>query len=57
MQNEIVTYQVELNHPDFYVEFQAKEGLSENEILNRAIEEMTRNTEIWNVKIKKSVAV
>jgi hypothetical protein len=27
--------------------------LTENEILNFAIEEMTRKTEIWSVKIKK----
>ena len=53
MKNEIVTYEVTLNHPDFYVEFQAPFGLTENEILNFAIEEMTRKTEIWSVKIKK----
>ena len=53
MNNEIVTYEVQLDHPDFYVEFQAPDGLTENEILNFAIEEMTRKTEIWSVKIKK----
>ena len=53
MQNEIVTYEVQLNHPDFYVEFQAVSGLTDDQILIRAIDEMTRNTEIWNVKIKK----
>ena len=53
MQKNTVTYQVELNHPDFYVEFQAPEGLTEDQILTRAIEEMTRNTEVWSVKIKK----
>jgi hypothetical protein len=53
MNNEIVTYEVQLDHPDFYVEFQAPAGLTENEILNFAIEEMTRKTEIWSVKIKK----
>jgi len=46
-----VTYEVQLNHPDFYVEFQAVAGLTENEILNFAIEEMTRRTEISSVKI------
>lgn len=50
---EIVTYAVQLDHPDFYVEFQAEAGLTEDEILTFAIEEMTRNTEIWSVKIKK----
>ena len=53
MENKTVTYQVELNHPDFNVEFQAPEGLTDAEILNRAIEEMTRNTEVRSVKIKK----
>jgi len=53
MENKTVTYQVQLNHPDFYVEFQAPEGLTEDQILTRAIEEMTRNTEVWSVKIKK----
>jgi hypothetical protein len=51
MENETVTYEVQLNHPDFYVEFQAVAGLTENEILNFAIEEMTRRTEISSVKI------
>jgi hypothetical protein len=53
MNDEIVTYEVQLDHPDFYVEFQAPAGLTENEILNFAIEEMTRKTEIWNSNIKK----
>ena len=53
MNDEIVTYEVVLSYPDFYVEFQAPAGLTENEILNFAIEEMTRKTEIWSVKIKK----
>ena len=53
MNDEIVTYEVALSYPDFYVEFQAPAGLTENEILNFAIEEMTRKTEIWSVKIKK----
>ena len=53
MNNEIVTYEVQLDHPDFDGEFQAPAGLTENEILNFAIEEMTRKTEIWSVKIKK----
>ncbi len=53
MEKKIVTYEVQLNRPDFYVEFQAPEGLTQDEILNRAIETMTRNTEIWCVKIKK----
>ena len=53
MQNEIVTYEVQLDHPDFYVEFQAKAGLTEDQILTFAIEQMTRNTEVWSVKTKK----
>ena len=53
MNNEIVTYAVQLDHPDFYVEFKAEAGLTEDEILTFAIEEMTRNTEVYNVKIKK----
>ncbi len=53
MNNEIVTYAVQLDHPDFYVEFQAEAGLTEDEILTFAIEEMTRNTEVYNAKIKK----
>jgi len=51
MQNETVTYEVQLNHPDIYVEFQAVAGLTEDQILERAIEEMTRNTSVWSVKI------
>ena len=53
MKNEIVTYAVQLDHPDFYVEFKAEAGLTEDEILTFAIEEMTRNTAVYNVKIKK----
>ena len=53
MQNEIVTYEVQLDHPDFYVEFQAEAGLTEDQILTFAIEEMTRRTEVYSVKIKK----
>lgn len=55
MEKEIVIYQVELNHPDFYLEFQDISGLTQNEILTRAIEEMTRSTEVWSVKIKKNL--
>jgi hypothetical protein len=53
MNNEIVTYEVALSYPDFYVEFQAVAGLTEDQILTCAIEEMTRKTEIWSVKTKK----
>ena len=53
MNDEIVTYAVQLDHPDFYVEFKAEAGLTEDEILTFAIEEMTRNTAVYNVKIKK----
>ena len=53
MNNEIVTYEVTLSYPDFYVEFEAVSGLTQDEILICAIEEMTRKTEIWSVKIKK----
>ena len=54
MENEIVTYQVALSYPDFYVEFQAVSGLTQDEILTYAIEEMTRKTEVWSVKTKKT---
>ena len=54
MQNEIVTYKVQLSRPDFYVEFQAEAGLTEDQILTFAIEEMTRRTKIYSVKIKKT---
>ena len=53
MKNEIVTYEVQLDHPDFYVEFQAEAGLTEDQILTFAIEEMTRRTEVCSVKTKK----
>ena len=53
MQNETVTYEVQLDHPDFYVEFQAEAGLTEDQILTFAIEEMTRRTEVYSVKTKK----
>jgi hypothetical protein len=55
MQNETVTYEVQLSRPDFYVEFQAPAGLTEDQILTCAIEEMTRNTEVYSVKIKKNL--
>ena len=54
MQNETVTYEVQLSRPDFYVEFQAVAGLTEDQILTCAIAEMTRNTEIYSVKTKKT---
>ena len=53
MQNEIVTYKVQLSRPDFYVEFQAEAGLTEDQILTFAIEAMTWKTEVCSVKIKK----
>ena len=53
MKNEIVTYEVQLDHPDFYVEFQAEAGLTEDQILTFAIEAMTWKTEVCSVKIKK----
>lgn len=52
MQNEIVTYEVELNRPDFYVEFEGPAGLTQDQILARAIEEMSKKTEIWKVNVK-----
>ena len=51
MQNETVTYEVQLDCPDFFVSFEAEKGLTEDQILERAIEEMTRNTSVWSVKI------
>ena len=53
MNNEIVTYEVALSDPDFYVEFEDVSGLTQDEILTCDIEEMTHKTEIWSVKIKK----
>jgi len=53
MENETVTYKVQLSRPDFYVEFQAPAGLTEDQILTCAIAEMTRYTKIWSVKTKK----
>ena len=53
MENEIVTYEVLLDHPDIYVEFQAEAGLTEDQILTFAIEAMTWKTEICSVKTKK----
>lgn len=54
MKNEIVTYEVQLDHPDFYVEFQAEAGLTEDQILTFAIEAMTWKTEVCSAKIKKT---
>jgi hypothetical protein len=51
MKNETVTYEVQLDRPDFFVSFEAEKGLTEDQILERAIEEMTRNTSVWSVKI------
>jgi hypothetical protein len=51
MDKELVTYEVELDSPDFFVSFQAEKGLSLEQIEFLAIQEMTRNTRVWNVKI------
>ena len=51
MNEELVTYEVELDSPDFFVSFQAEKGLSLEQIEFLAIQEMTRNTRVWNVKI------
>ena len=50
---KIVTYEVELDHPNAFVIFEAPEGLTESEILNKAIDELTRKTILWNFKIKE----
>jgi hypothetical protein len=51
MNEELVTYEVELDSPDFFVSFQAEKGLSLEQIEFLAIQEMTRNTRVWNVTI------
>lgn len=51
MDKELVTYEVELDSPDFFVSFQAEKGLTLDQIEHLAIQEMTRNTRVWNVKI------
>ena len=51
MDKELVTYEVELDSPDFFVSFQAEKGLTLDQIEHLAIQEMTRNTRFWNVKI------
>ena len=46
-------YKVELNHPDFYVEFEGPEGMTKNEILEKAIAEAKNGndvTELWKVE-------
>lgn len=48
---ELVTYEVELDSPDFFVMFEAVNGLSQNDILDLAIQELTRNTRVTKVKI------
>ena len=50
-------YKVELNHPDFYVEFEGPEGMTKNEILEKAINELTRKTELWKVETSPCMAV
>ena len=52
MNEELVTYEVELDSPDFFVSFQAEKGLSLDQIEFLAIQEMTRNTRVWNVNGK-----
>jgi len=51
MNKELVTYEVELDSPDCFVMFEAEKGLGPDEILNLAIEEMTRKTRVTKVKI------
>lgn len=51
--NEDALYCVSLDQPDFYVEFYAPKGLTQSQILERAIEEMTRKTSIWSVSVKE----
>jgi hypothetical protein len=50
MDNTVI-YEVTLDHPSSYVCFEGPKGLSENEILSRAIEELTQKTTLWSVKI------
>lgn len=53
MKNKMVVYEVELDHPNAFVSFEAPDNLSNSEILVRAIDELTRNTVIWSVKKKE----
>ena len=49
-----VLYEVELDHPDFFVSFEGPNNLTQDQILNRAIEEMTQKTSIFKV-VKKPI--
>jgi hypothetical protein len=51
MNEELVTYEVELDSPEFFVSFHAEKGLSLEQIEFLAIQEMTRNTRVWYVNI------
>lgn len=53
MEDKIVLYEVELDRPDAFVCFEAPDNLKEHEILNRACEELTRNTRVWFVNKKE----
>jgi hypothetical protein len=51
--SESVVYEVQLDKPDYYVEFFGPPGLSEWEILEKAIEEMISRTEIFEYKVRQ----
>ena len=48
---DTVRYEVELDTPSFYVEFDGPRGLSEYEILERALEEVERQATIYQYRI------
>lgn len=48
----MVTYEVTLDHPDVFVTFDGPDGMTKDQILNMAIEELTRKTSLYKV-VKK----
>lgn len=49
---KFVTYEVDLQHPSCWVQFEGPDGLSEGEILDMAIEEMLQKTSIASYRVK-----
>lgn len=51
MEKDIVTWEIELDLPDVYVEVEASRFASDHKLLELAIEEMTAKTFIYKKRI------
>lgn len=47
---KMATYEIQLDSPDYFVVIEAPDNATEHQLLDLAINEMTRKTSIWVVR-------